>query len=188
MTKSAAFGVLSATITALVVRPAAALPAAFVFLAVAVLHVHRVRTAQPTLRWLTAASVPVVLVLHAIAAARIGEPERFWLAVAGAAVAVLAVLAVHVTSSGLEPDELAFAALIGSTLGWFGLARVGLGLGLGLVIGAIAVGPLVHASRRRAEAGILARPSTTVAPALATGAWIALCWGDTFFAYGVPAS
>ncbi len=64
-----------------------------------------------------------------------------------------------------------YALLIGATLGWFGLERVGMGLLLGFVAGAVVAGPVAVLRRDR-------RSTFPFGPALATGAWIALCFGD----------
>jgi leader peptidase (prepilin peptidase) / N-methyltransferase len=185
MAMAAGLGLVLSAITAAVLRPTAALPAAIVFTIISSLvigvELHHHRLSRGALM----ASIFVVLAAQAVGAS-IGDDPRVLLgSLGGGLLAGLAVLTVHVASpNSLSAYEVRYAALIGTTLGWFGVARVGLGLGLGLVIGAVSAGPLVLVSRRRAEAGLLERPLvTSYAPALAVGAWISLCWGDVIVSW-----
>ena len=180
MAVSAGLGLFLSVITAAVLRPTAALPAAIAFILVSCLLVgEELRHHRPS-RGVIVMAITVVLTAQAVGAATIDEPARLLDAVLGGAAAFLAVFAVHVASpNGLTNDDVAYAALVGTTLGWFGIGRVGLGLGLALIIGAVTAGPQVFVSRRRAEAGLVqTRTVVAFAPALAGGAWIALCWGD----------
>ncbi|MGD9701612.1 MAG: hypothetical protein AB7Q42_05825 [Acidimicrobiia bacterium] len=185
MAMSAGLGLVLSVITAAVLRPAAALPAAIAFTLISCLVVGIELRQHRLSRGALVVSILVVLTAQAIGATVTAEPDRLFGSVVGGLVACLAVFAVHVASpDSLSSYEVGYAALIGTTLGWFGLGRVGLGLGLGLVIGAVSAGPLVLVSRRRAEAGVLQRPLvTSYAPALAAGAWISLCWGDAIVSW-----
>jgi leader peptidase (prepilin peptidase) / N-methyltransferase len=179
MAMSAALGLVLSLITAAVLRPTAVLPAAIAFTLVSCLIVGIEFRQHRLSRAALAVSIAVVLVAQALGALAVGEPHRLAVSLIGGVVAFLAVFAVHVASpNSLSTYEVAYAALIGATLGWFGIGRVGLGLGLGLIIGAVSAGPLVLVSRRRAAAGLLQPVVTSFAPALAVGGWIALCWGD----------
>lgn len=160
------------------------LPAALVFvLASCVLVVDDVRERRLPALWLAGSSA-AVLVSVAVAAYAIGEPERLaqsllGSAVAAALVAVAAVIAPH----GLNGGDVAYAGLIGATLGWYGVGRVGLGLALGFLAGAVLAGPMVAYTRRQAVAGWRQgrgwqHGSIPFGPPLAAGAWLALCFGD----------
>jgi leader peptidase (prepilin peptidase)/N-methyltransferase len=125
-------------------------------------------------------AIVAVLAAQAIAAWTQRDAGLFVRSLAGAAVAGGGLLAVHMVSpEGLGFGDVTYATLIGATLGWYGLDRVGLGIGLGFVIGAIAAGPVLMLVRRRVELGGSADPATLpFGPALAAGAWLALCWGE----------
>jgi leader peptidase (prepilin peptidase)/N-methyltransferase len=111
----------------------------------------------------------VALIVGAIA---VGEPRRILFSAFGACAAFSALLIVHLASpDGLGFGDVTYALLIGATLGWFGLARVGIGLLLGFVVGAVAAGPVAVMRHDR-------RATFPFGPALAAGAWIALCFGD----------
>ena len=177
---SAGLGLFLSVITTAVLRPSAALPAAIAFTVISCLVVGVELRQQRSSRSVILLAILVVLTAQAIGAATVDEPVHLLDAVLGGAAAFLAVFAVHVASpNSLTNDDVAYAALVGTTLGWFGIGRVGLGLGLGLIIGAVSAGPQMLVTRRRAEAGLVqSRTVVAFAPALAAGAWIALCWGD----------
>ncbi len=171
--------VLSATVGALGFGPV--LPAALVFTAVScVLVVIDVRERRLPHR-IVLPSIGVVLAIQAIAAWVERDRSRVLQAFLGAAAAGIGLLAVHLVSpEGLGFGDVTYGTLIGATLGWYGLSRVGLGLGLGFVLGAIAAGPALMLSRRRTAADGNPGPATIpFGPALAAGAWLALCWGET---------
>jgi leader peptidase (prepilin peptidase) / N-methyltransferase len=180
MAVAAGLGLVLSVITAVVLRPTTALPAAIAFTIISSFVIGVELRHHRLSRNALMVSILVVLAAQAVGASIGDDPGVLVGSLAGGLVAGLAVLTVHVASpNSLSAYEVRYAALIGTTLGWFGVARVGLGLGLGLVIGAISAGPIVLLSRRRAEAGQLQRPLvTSYAPALAVGAWISLCWGD----------
>jgi leader peptidase (prepilin peptidase)/N-methyltransferase len=114
-------------------------------------------------------AIELALIIGAIA---IGEPRRILWSAISACVAFSALLIVHLASpDGLGFGDVTYALLIGATLGWFGLARVGLGLLLGFVAGAVVAGPVAVLRWDR-------RSTFPFGPALAAGAWIALCFGD----------
>lgn len=158
------------------------LPAALIFTVVSVvLVVVDVRERRLPHR-IVLPAIGVVLVAQAIAAWHEREPSRFAQALAGGLIAGLGLLAVHLVSpQGLGFGDVTYATLIGSTLGVFGLTRVGLGLGLGFMIGAVMAGPAVMLGRRRAARSVATVGSSTIpfGPALALGAWIAMCWGGS---------
>ena len=125
-------------------------------------------------------AIAAVLAAQAIGAWSQRDGGLFVRSLAGAVTAGGGLLAVHLVSpEGLGFGDVTYATLIGATLGWYGLDRVGLGIGLGFVIGAIAAGPVLMLARRRAELGGSTGPATLpFGPALAVGAWLALCWGE----------
>lgn len=180
MAISVALGVMFSAITAIVMRPTAALPAAIVFTLASCLVIGVDFARRELSHRALALAIVIVLTTQAFGALSEGEPQLVLGSLAGGAVAFVAVLAFHlVTPDSPTRDEVIYAALVGTTLGWFGLGRVGLGLGLGLVIAAVSAGPFVLAGRRRAGAGVVGRAGAmSIAPAMAVGGWIALCWGD----------
>jgi len=185
MAMSAALGVVLSVITALVLRPTAALPAAIVFTVVSCIVVAVDLARRDISRRALGLAVAVVILAQGFGALSVDQPARLLGALAGGVVAFLAVMTFHLVSpESPTRDEVVYAALVGTTLGWFGLDRVGLGLGLGLVIGAVSAGPQVLVGRRRAGDDVVDRPVTaTFAPAMALGGWIALCWGESILSW-----
>lgn len=180
MALSAALGLVFSVITAAVLRPAAAIPAAVLFTAVSCVFIGVDLGRRELSHRVLALAIAGVLVAQGVAAWSVDAPIRWAGSLAGGGVAFVAVLAFHLVSpESPTRTEVAYAALVGTTLGWFGLGRVGLGLGLGLVIGAVTAGPLVLVGRRRVDAGVIERPEVaSIVPALAMGGWVALCWGE----------
>lgn len=167
-------------ITVGVIGPSVTLPAALIFTiaSCALVSIDFQQRLLP--RRIVLPATAAVLVAHAFAAFDHDDAGLFWRSIVGAAVAGGGLLAVHLVSpEGLGFGDVLYATLIGATLGWYGLDRVGLGVGLGFVIGAIAAGPVLMLARRRAELTGTSSPATLpFGPALALGAWLALCWGE----------
>ncbi len=161
------------------------LPAAIVFVVASVAAVHVDLRERRLPHRIVLPAIAVVLAADAAVVLVAGGVDRLGSAALGGLVAFGAMFVLHLISpTGLGFGDVTYAALIGSTLGWFGLPRVGLALALGLGAGALLAGPLVwvlreHAVRRE----IAGKPphllTVPLGPALAAGGWVALCWGGT---------
>jgi leader peptidase (prepilin peptidase)/N-methyltransferase len=172
MRAAAVSSVFLAAATALILGATAVLPAALVFtVASCVLAAVDLRDRRLPRQIVFPALGAIELTLIAAAVAT-GEPRRLIASAIGACAAFSALLIVHLASpEGLGFGDVTYALLIGATLGWFGLARVGLGLLLGFVAGALVAGPLAVLRQDR-------HTTFPFGPALALGAWVALCFGD----------
>jgi leader peptidase (prepilin peptidase)/N-methyltransferase len=172
MRATAVSSVFMAAVTAFILGITAVLPAALVFTVISVVLAAidlRDRRLPRHLVFPALGAIEVALIIGAIA---VGEPWRIVWSAVGACAAFSALLLVHIASpDGLGFGDVTYALLIGATLGWFGLARVGMGLLLGFVAGAVAAGPVAVIRHDR-------RTTFPFGPALAAGAWIALCFGD----------
>ncbi len=167
-------------ITVGVIGWSAALPAALIFTIGSCVLVGVDLQQRRLPHYIVFPAIAAVLIAQVIAAWNQRDLGLFMRSLAGAAAAGGGLLAVHLVSpEGLGFGDVTYATLIGATLGWYGLDRVGLGIGLGFVIGAIVAGPVLMFERRRAEMGESTGPATLpFGPALALGAWLALCWGE----------
>lgn len=81
----------------------------------------------------------------AVAALIIDEPERMWMAVLGAIVALILIGAMYVISNAIYGNDVAFgfgdvllSPLLGLYLGWLNPGFVGLGLFLGFLLASVA--------------------------------------------------
>jgi hypothetical protein len=165
-------------VTARVLGDSPALPVALAFVAVAAVLIPLDVRARRLPRAVLLAGLGVVFTVQLVAAISIDEPRRLGGSVVGMAIGALAFIVVHrAAPDGANFGDAAFAVLAGGTLGWVGADRVVLGLGLGLVLGAIAAGPITLAVRRDL---LTLSPSITLRPAMAAGTWIAMCWGGQF--------
>lgn len=160
------------------------LPAAVIFVVSScVLVVFDVRERSLPVGWLIG-SLGSVLGAVAAAALAVGEPERLRDSLLGAlAAGVVVLVAARLGPHGLLVGDASYAALMGATLGWFGLPRVGLGLAFGFGVSAVLAGPIVAYTRRQAMAGWRdgagwRHRSIPFGPPLAAGAWLALCFGE----------
>lgn len=102
--------------------------------------------------------------------------DNSWHALLGAAlggvVAFAALFLIHlVQPKGMGFGDVRLAGLLGVFLGWFGLPRVGVGLFLGFVLGAVA-GLLLMAF-----GGATRRTKLPFAPFLSAGGVLAVLWG-----------
>ncbi len=102
------------------------------------------------------------------------SPEQIATMLAGAALALIAMLALyHVSRGGMGDGDVRMAPLLGAYLGWMSLAHVPVGLFLGFLFGAAVgvVAMIVGTAGRK----------TTIAfgPFLAAGTIVAIVVGDT---------
>jgi len=158
-----------AACTVLVLGFAPLLPAALIFVAGSgVLAARAVRrgdlTVGPVLGLLGA-----TLAAEFVSAVASGEGTRLRMVVGGAAVGAAAVLLVRLVGR-LSPvegvGEVIYGGLAGSVLGWFGLRRVGTGLALAVVVGAVLAGPVLAHARRREQAAWAHRAPVAGSPEL----------------------
>ncbi len=172
MRAAAVSSVLLAVVTAFLLGVTAVLPAALVFTVTScVLSAIDLRDRRLP-RHIVFPALGLIELALIVGAVAVGEPRRIVWSAVGACAAFTALLVVHLASpDGLGFGDVTYALLIGATLGWFGLERVGMGLLLGFVAGAVVAGPVAVLRRDR-------RSTFPFGPALATGAWIALCFGD----------
>jgi leader peptidase (prepilin peptidase)/N-methyltransferase len=172
MRAAAVSSVFLAAVTALILGATAVLPAALVFTVISVVLAAIDLRDRRLPRQIVFPALGVIEVALIVGAIAVGEPRRILFSAFGACAAFSALLIVHLASpDGLGFGDVTYALLIGATLGWFGLARVGIGLLLGFVVGAVAAGPVAVMRHDR-------RATFPFGPALAAGAWIALCFGD----------
>lgn len=158
----------------------AILPAALIFTAAAIpLIVVDVRSRRLPHR-IVLPAIAASVVVQTIVAWHTANPSLITGAILGGLVAGGGMLIVYlVAPDSLGFGDVTFSTLIGVTLGSLGLARVGLGLGLGFMVGAVIAGPAVLLRRRLMAGGPSPAPTTIpFGPALAAGSWLALCWGD----------
>ena len=160
-----------------------ALPAYLVFFASLVAvsaidlehHIIPNRIVYPTIF----VSVPLL----AAAGALTGDWHRFGQALLGAALAWLALFAIHVVSpAGMGFGDVRLAFVLGLFLGWLGLSKVLTGLFLGFFLGAV-IGLLLIALRLRTR-----RDHIPFGPFLAAGAVVAVLSGSalTGWLFGGP--
>jgi leader peptidase (prepilin peptidase)/N-methyltransferase len=124
-------------------------------------------------------SVPLL----AAAAALTGDWHRFGQALLGAALAWLALFAIHVVSpAGMGFGDVRLAFVLGLFLGWLGLSKVLTGLFLGFFLGAV-IGIVLIALRLRSR-----RDHIPFGPFLAAGAVVAVLSGSalTGWLFGGP--
>jgi prepilin signal peptidase PulO-like enzyme (type II secretory pathway) len=170
--------ITATAVTARVLEGSPVLPVALAFVAVAAVLIPLDLRARRLPRAVLLGGLGVVFAVQLVAAISIDEPRRIVGSIVGGGVGALAFMVVHrAAPDGPSFGDAAFAALAGGTLGWVGADRVVLGLGLGLVLGAIAAGPITLAVRRDL---LTLSPSITLRPAIAAGTWIAMCWGGQF--------
>jgi leader peptidase (prepilin peptidase) / N-methyltransferase len=172
---------LISAVTAIVLQGSPVLPVALAFVAVAAVLIPVDLRERRLPRGTLLIGLAVVVGVQVVTAISVGEPRRILAVAVGMVLALVVLLAAHrFAPSGVSLGDAAFAVLAGGTLGWFGPDRVVLGLAIGLVIGAVAAGPITLAA---AKDVLALSPGITLRPAMAAGTWIALCWGQTIVAW-----
>lgn len=159
-------------VTAWVVGPEAHLVAILVFVASGValsaIDIDCLRLPIPIV-YTTLALVGAALLG---AAATTGSWREFAWAVAGGAIACATLLAIHVAvPRGMGLGDVRLALVLGAVTGWFGPARVGLGLFLGFLVGSI-VGIAVSLAK-----GWQRKRKIPFGPSLIMGAYLAIIAG-----------
>jgi prepilin signal peptidase PulO-like enzyme (type II secretory pathway) len=180
---AAALWILISALTARVVGDSPVLPVALAFVAVSAVLIPIDLRARRLPRLVLLTGLMAVAAVQLAVAISIDEPGRMLGAFGGMTLSVVALaIAHHAAPDGVGFGDAAFAAFAGGTLGWLGADRVILGLGLGLVLAAVAAGPITLAVRRDR---LVMSPGIALRPAIAAGTWVAICWGEVIVAaYG----
>ena len=172
MRAAAVSSVLLAVVTAFLLGVTAVLPAALVFTVTScVLSAIDLRDRRLP-RHIVFPALGLIELTLIVGAVAVGEPRRIVWSAVGACAAFTALLVVHLASpDGLGFGDVTYALLIGAHVG---LVRAGAGRD--------GPPPRVRGrgGRRRPGGGARhdRRSTFPFGPALATGAWIALCFGD----------
>ena len=110
-----------------------------------------------------------------ITAIVIDEPERIWMMVLGAAIALVAMwLIFWISKGGMGDGDVRLAPLLGMYLGWLNPAIVLPGLFFGFVAGAV-FGVVMMSTDRASR-----RMEVPFGPFLALGTLVAIFWGQQF--------
>ena len=146
--------------------------AAVLFLAAAsvalmAIDIEHLRLPNPIV-FTTQIAVAVLLVFAAVESHQL---DRLATVAGGAALMSGVLLAIHVISPrGMGFGDVKYAVALGAVLGWYGMARVGLGLFLSFLAGAV-VGTVVLIVRGRSK-------PFPFGPSLAVGTFVAISWGQ----------
>jgi leader peptidase (prepilin peptidase)/N-methyltransferase len=135
--------------------------------ALAAIDIETLRLPNPIV-FTTQAAVTVLLVAAAITSHHL---DRLATVAGGAALMSGVLFAIHLVSPrGMGFGDVKYAVALGAVLGWYGMARVGLGLFLSFLVGAL-VGTIVLVVRGRSK-------PFPFGPSLAAGTFLALAWGQ----------
>jgi leader peptidase (prepilin peptidase) / N-methyltransferase len=177
MLVTGALWIVASAVTALALDDSSSLPMALLFVGLMAILIRRDLRSHRLPRGVLIGGLIVIALAELVTSLTIDEPSRLIAVIGGATAACVSLMIAHrAVPGGPGFGDAAFAGLLGGVLGWYGPDRVVLGLGLGLVLAAVAAGPITLALRRQLVAS---SPAITLRPALAAGAWLTMCWGDT---------
>jgi leader peptidase (prepilin peptidase) / N-methyltransferase len=126
-------------------------------------------------RSITYAGIVLGGIALTITAIVIDEPERIWMMVLGAAIALVAMwLIFWISKGGMGDGDVRLAPLLGMYLGWLNPAIVLPGLFFGFVAGAV-FGVVMMSTDRASR-----RMEVPFGPFLALGTLVAIFWGQQF--------
>jgi leader peptidase (prepilin peptidase)/N-methyltransferase len=153
----------------------AAIPAYCILMAVLVAQTWIDLHTQRLPREITYTGIVLGLISLAVAAIVIDEPERIWMMVLGAAIALVAMWLIYIISKGGMGDgDVRLAPLLGLYLGWINPGIVLPGLFFGFIAGAV-VGVAMMALDRAGR-----RTAVPFGPFLALGTVVAIFVGQHF--------
>ncbi len=153
----------------------AAIPAYCILMAVLVAQTWIDLHTQRLPREITYTGIVLGLISLAVAAIVIDEPERIWMMVLGAAIALVAMWLIYILSKGGMGDgDVRLAPLLGLYLGWINPGIVLPGLFFGFIAGAV-VGVAMMALDRAGR-----RTAVPFGPFLALGTVVAIFVGQHF--------
>ena len=153
----------------------AAIPAYCILMAVLVAQTWIDLKTQRLPREITYTGIILSAVALSIAAIVIAEPERIWMMVLGAAIALVAMWLIYTLSrGGMGDGDVRLAPLLGMYLGWLNPGIVLPGLFFGFIAGAV-VGVAMMAIDRAGR-----RTAVPFGPFLAVGTIVAIFVGQHF--------
>lgn len=159
----------------------AVLPAFLIFASVLVAQTWIDIREQRLPRAITYAGLLLGGVALAVAAVVIDEPERIWMAVLGAAIALAIIGGIYLASNAYYGKDVAFgygdvilSPLLGMYLGWLNPGIVAPGLFFGFILGTVGAIPAMVAKKATAKTQL------PFGPFLALGAVVAVFVGQHF--------